>query len=125
MPDFALIESWDFGQKHPAVSWSQFLPNRLGGTYSRSGWGIGSSSTKPYPLSLHCAPSCSRAVTTLRVCCDPAGAGTQGHGIRQTAVDVLNKHLRQLYGPQMGARYTQNANRPKSGSGRSSKSAGI
>jgi hypothetical protein len=52
-------------------------------------------------------------LTTIRVCCDPAGADKQGHGIRQTAVDVLNAHLRLLYGADVGARFVTGANRPE------------
>lgn len=112
MPDFALIESWDFGQKHPAVTWSQFTPN---GCWNFLGEWMG---TRKFLDEAVPAVAALRAelfpnVTALKVCCDPAGAGTQGHGIRQTAVDVLNKHLRQLYGPAVGAKYTQNANRPE------------
>jgi hypothetical protein len=112
MPDFALIEAWDFGHKHPAVSWSQFLP--FGGWNVLAEWmGHRQFLDEAVPAVAALRAELFPSVTTLRVCCDPAGAGTQGHGIRQTAVDVLNKHLRQLYGPQMGARFTQDANRPE------------
>ncbi len=112
VPDYALVESWDFGQKHPAVSWSQFLPNGC--------WNVLAEYMGTRQFLDECVPAVAAlraelfpSITNLRVCCDPAGAGTQGHGIRQTAVDVLNKHLRQLYGPLVGAKYTQSSNRPE------------
>lgn len=112
VPDFALIESWDFGQKHPAVSWSQFLPNGCWNTLAE--WmGTRKFLDQAVPAVAALRAELFPSVTTLRVCCDPAGAGTQGHGMRQTAVDVLNKHLRQLYGPGIGAKYTLASNRPE------------
>lgn len=112
VPDFPLIESWDFGQKHPAVSWSQFLPT---GHWNILGEWMG---TRQFLDEAVPAVAAKRAelfpkITTLRVCCDPAGAGTQGHGMRMTAVDVLNKHLRQLYGPSVGAQFKADSNRPE------------
>lgn len=112
MPDFALVEAWDFGQRHPAVSWHQFLPGGLWNTLAE--WmGTKQFLDEAVPAVAAVRQDLFPSVTTLRVCCDPAGAGTQGHGIRQTAVDVLNKHLRQLYGPATGAKFMQNANRPE------------
>lgn len=110
--DFALIESWDFGQRHPAVLWSQFLPN---GTWNILGEWMGDRQflDETVPAVARLREELFGQVQTIRVCCDPAGAGVQGHGIRQTAVDVLNKHLRQLYGASIGARFTMNANRPE------------
>ena len=112
MPDFPLIESWDFGQRHPAVSWHQFLPQGWWNTLAE--W----QGSKQFLDEVVPAVAAVRSelfpdVNVIRVCCDPAGAGVQGHGIRQTAVEVLNKHLRQLYGPGIGAAYTKDANRPE------------
>jgi len=112
VPDYALIEAWDFGQKHPAVSWGQFLPGGLWNLYAEY-LGTRQFLDEAVPAVAALRAEHFPGLTALRVCCDPAGAGTQGHGIRHTAVDVLNTHLRQLYGPMMGARYTVNANRPE------------
>jgi len=111
-PDYPLIESWDFGQRHPAVSWSQFLPS---GMWNILGEWMGDRSflDESVPAVAALRAELFPRITTLNVCCDPAGAGVQGHGIRQTAVEVLNKHLRQLYGPETGAKYQRDANRPE------------
>jgi hypothetical protein len=110
-PRFPLLESWDFGQKHPATVWSQFLP---GGLWNILGMYMG---TRQFIDEAVPAVSALRRtlfpdLTTIRVCCDPAGADKQGHGIRQTAVDVLNSHLRQQYGPSVGASFTTGSNAP-------------
>lgn len=111
-PDFPLIESWDFGQKHPAVLWSQFTPwgwwNLLG-EYLGERQFIDEVVPAVSALRQQLFPN----LTDLQVCCDPAGADKQGHGIRMTAVDILNTHLRQIYGPQCGARFVTGSNRPE------------
>lgn len=111
-PDYPLIESWDFGQKHPAVTWHQFLPwgwwNILG-EYMGSRTFIDEAVPAVAALRAELFPG----LINLRVCCDPAGADKQGHGIRQTAVDVLNAHLRMVYGPDTGARFVTGSNLPE------------
>lgn len=108
-PDYPLIESWDFGQKHPAVSWSQVLPwghlNVLG-EYMGSRQFIDEAVPTVAALRHELFPSC----VNLRVCCDPAGA--QGQGVRHTNIEVLNTHLREAFGTDVGATYKTNANRP-------------
>jgi hypothetical protein len=108
--DYPLIESWDFGQKHPAVTWHQFLP---WGWWNVLGEWLG---TRQFIDEAVPAVAALRAelfpgLVTLRVCCDPAGA--QGQGARHTSVAVLNEHLRALYGPDCGAVYDNAANRPE------------
>ena len=110
-PDFPLIESWDFGQKHPAILWSQFTP---WGWWNVLGEYLGE---RQFIDEVVPAVAAQRAqlfphLTALHVCCDPAGADKQGHGIRLTAVDVLNAHLRQHYGPNCGARFVVGSNQP-------------
>ncbi|MCR4339549.1 MAG: hypothetical protein NUW01_06645 [Gemmatimonadaceae bacterium] len=112
IPDVPLVESWDFGQKHPAVSWHQFTP--------WGHWNILAEymGQRMFIDEVVQAVAARRAelfpnLTDLRVCCDPAGADKQGHGIRQTAVDVLNQHLRMLYGANVGARFAVGSNRPE------------
>jgi hypothetical protein len=112
LQDYPLIESWDFGQKHPAVSWHQAFPwgwwNILG-EYMGARQFIDEAVPAVAQLRAELFPN----LQTIRVCCDPAGADTQGHGIRRTAVDVLNAHLRMLYGADVGARFVTGANRPE------------
>lgn len=112
LPDYPLIESWDFGQKHPAVTWHQFLP---WGWWNVLGEYMGSRQfiDEAVPAVAQLRAELFPGLTTIRVCCDPAGADKQGHGIRQTAVDVLNAHLRLLYGADVGARFVTGANRPE------------
>jgi hypothetical protein len=111
-PEFPVVESWDFGQKHPAVSWHQFTPwghwNILGSWMGTRQF-IDQSIPEVAALREDILPN----LTTLRVCCDPAGDNTQGHGIRQTAVQILNQHLRLTYGPQVAAYSRADANRPE------------
>lgn len=112
LADYPLIESWDFGQKHPAVSWHQFLPwgwwNVLG-EYMGTRQFIDEAVPAVAALRTELFPG----LTSLRVCCDPAGAAIQGHGVRQTAVEVLNAHLRGVYGPNVGAQFVNGSNRPE------------
>lgn len=109
-PDYPLYEAWDFGHRHPAVSWHQLLPwghwNVLG-EYMGSDQFIDQSVPEVAAMRTALFPG----HTSLFVCCDPAGA--QGQGARHTCVEVLNQHLRRVYGPDMGARYLTNSNRPE------------
>jgi hypothetical protein len=109
-PDYPLLESWDFGHRHPAVSWHQILPwghwNVLG-EYLGTEQFIDQTVPEVAALRAQLFPG----LTSLQVCCDPAGA--QGQGARHTCVEVLNDHLRQVYGPGQGARYLTNSNRPE------------
>lgn len=111
-PEFPLIESWDFGQKHPAVSWHQFLP---WGHWNILGCWMGTrqfiDQTIPEVAALR--ESLFPNITSIRVCCDPAGDNTQGHGIRTTAVQILNQHLRLTYGGTIAAYSRADANRPE------------
>lgn len=110
MPDYPLFELWDFGHKHPAVSWHQLLPwghwNILG-EYMGTKEFMDQSVPKVAALRNELFPG----LMSLQVGCDPAGA--QGQGIRHTSVEVLNEHLRKVYGPGTGARYQTNSNRPE------------
>lgn len=109
LPDFPLIESWDFGQKHPAVSWHQLTP---WGWWNILGEYLGDRQfiDEVVPVIADLRQELFGGVSELRVCCDPAGV--QGQGVRHTNVDVLNTHLRDVYGPGVGAKYVTNANRP-------------
>lgn len=110
--EYPLIESWDFGQKHPAVTWHQFLP---WGWWNILGEYLGTRQfiDEAVPAVARLRAELFPGLTNLRVCCDPAGADKQGHGIRQTAVDVLNAHLRSVYGPNIGARFVVGSNLPE------------
>jgi hypothetical protein len=110
--EYPLIESWDFGQKHPAVTWHQFLP---WGWWNVLGEWMGTRKfiDEAVPEVAAIRSELFPNLVTLRVCCDPAGADKQGHGIRQTAVDVLNTHLRAIYGPDSGARFVVGSNLPE------------
>jgi len=112
LPDFPLVESWDFGQKHPAVSWHQFTPwgwwNVLG-CYQGDQQFI----DETVPIVAAVRNELFPDLQHIRVCCDPAGADKQGHGIRTTAVDVLNQHLRLVYGAAVGAQFISGSNRPE------------
>lgn len=111
LPDYPLVESWDFGQKHPAVSWHQFLPwgwwNILGSWMGTRKF-IDEAVPEVAALRAEYFPN----LTKIRVCCDPAGADKQGHGMRTTAVDVLNQHLRSVYGVSTAAQFVVGANAP-------------
>jgi hypothetical protein len=111
-PAFPLIESWDFGQRHPAVSWHQFLPD---GRWNILAEYLGTRQFIDEAIQAVTALRHERfpGLLSLRVCCDPAGADIQGHGLRRTAVDVLNQHLTRMYGPQMGASFVPGSNSPK------------
>lgn len=112
IPEYALIELWDFGQRHPAVSWHQFLP---GGMWNILGEWMGDRTflDEAVPAVAAQRNEWFPKINAIKVGCDPAGAGVQGHGLRMTAVEVLNKHLRMLYGPEVGAIYRGDANRPE------------
>lgn len=113
LPDYPLIESWDFGQKHPAVLWSQLLP---WGEWRILGEKLGQSQyledfvnevaimrSKLFPNH-----------TDLMVCCDPSGADRNNQGMRYTAVEILNMHLRDTYGDEhLGATFIKGSNRPE------------
>ncbi len=116
LPDYPLVESWDFGQKHPAVSWHQFLP---WGWWNILGCWMGDRKfiDEAVPEVAALRTEYFPTLTTLRVCCDPAGADKQGHGMRTTAVDVLNQHLRLVYGKNadganVSAGFVKGANAP-------------
>lgn len=108
--DFPLIESWDFGQRHPAVSWHQFTPE---GWWNILGEYLGKDQfiDEVVPAVASIRRELFGPVSDLRVCCDPAGA--QGQGVRFTNVEVLNAHLRDVYGEGVGAKYLGNSNMPK------------
>lgn len=111
LPDHPLVESWDFGQKHPAVSWHQFLP---WGWWNILGCWMGSRQfiDEAVPIVAALRSELFPRLTNIRVCCDPAGADKQGHGMRTTAVDVLNQHLRAVFGVSTAAQFVIGANAP-------------
>lgn len=110
LPDYPLIESWDFGQKHPAISWHQLLPwgwwNILG-EYQGDRQFI----DEVVPTVAQLRTTLFPKLKTLQVCCDPSGADSTSHGMRQTAVSVLNDHLRERYGPMTAARFVPGSNK--------------
>ncbi len=118
LPDYPLIESWDFGQKHPAVSWHQLIPLKgQHGAVSGTWWNILGEYLGERQFIDEVVPAVAalrnelfQGVAVLNVCCDPAGV--QGQGVRHTNVEVLNSHLRDVYGPGVGAKYLTNSNRP-------------
>lgn len=109
-PDYPVYESWDFGHRHPAVSWHQFLP---WGHWNILGEYLGSNQfiDESVPEVARVRGLLFPGLEQLHVCCDPAGA--QGQGARHTCVEVLNQHLRHVYGPGIGTRYQTNSNRPE------------
>ena len=108
--DFPLYESWDFGQKHPAVSWHQLLP---GGWWNILACFQGENQylDEVVPQVAGIRAQMFPNLMSVQVCCDPAGA--QGQGVRQTSVTILNDHLRQTFGTAIGAIYRTDANRPE------------
>lgn len=111
LPDYPLIESWDFGQKHPAVTWHQFLP---WGWWNILGDWMGSRQflDEAVPAIAARRTELFSNLTKIRVCCDPAGANYAGQGIRTTGVDVLNQHLRMTFGASCAAQFVTKANTP-------------
>lgn len=110
--EWPLVESWDFGQKHPAVTWHQFSPDgfwNILGVYQGDQQFIDES----VPVVAAIRSDLFGDIASLRVCCDPAGADKQGHGLRTTAVDILNQHLRMVYGPGVSAKWVVGSNRPE------------
>lgn len=109
-PDYPVYESWDFGHRHPAVSWHQLLP---WGHWNILGEYMGTDQfiDEAVPMVASARQQLFPGLLSLFVCCDPAGA--QGQGARHTCVEVLNQHLREHYGANMGARYLTNSNRPE------------
>lgn len=110
MPEFPVYESWDFGQKTPAVTWHQVMP---WGHWNILGEYVGTKQfiDQTVPIVANLRNELFPNLLSLRVCCDPAGA--QGQGARHTCVEVLNQHLRDAYGPGNAAKYLTNANRPE------------
>lgn len=112
LPDHPLIESWDFGQKHPAVSWHQLLP---------WGWwnilaeyqGTSEFIDITVPTVSQLRASLFPKIKKLLVCCDPSGADSTSHGMRQTAVTILNDHLREKYGADTAAQFISGSNKPE------------
>lgn len=87
-PNLPLLESWDFGQKHPAVLWSQLT---LDGAWFVLAEIMGSDeyiedfTPKVIQLRSQLFPD----VGEVWSCCDPAGADRNSHGLRHSAIDVL------------------------------------
>lgn len=83
-----LIRGWDFGHRHPAVSFWQFTP-----------WGALRALAEVQgdnqfledfaPMVVQATQALFPGHETIWDCCDPAGAGLQASGMRRTAVDAL------------------------------------
>jgi hypothetical protein len=90
-PDLSLYESWDFGHKHPCVSWHQFHPNGLWNILGAvMGRDMFLEDFAPAALGLRAAwfPEPVGVVTTG----DPAGEAPSSHGVRITPKDILHAH---------------------------------
>jgi hypothetical protein len=85
-----LVESWDFGHKHPAVSWTQFpywgsmhiLLELMGDRIYLEEF---------IPEVLATRKRYFGSDPDLWVCCDPAGADQQSSGRRGTSIETLNE----------------------------------
>lgn len=89
-PELPLIESWDFGHRHPAVLWSQFGLGRWTVLGELMGSDEFLESFAPMALTRrHELFSPIREVWTV---CDPAGGFASGHGLAVKATDVLQEY---------------------------------
>lgn len=90
LDNIPLVESWDFGHKHPAVSWTQF-----------PGWGAMHVLLELMGDNIYLEEFIPE-VAALRKqmfgsdpflwqCCDPAGADGNSNGRRGTAIESLNE----------------------------------
>lgn len=86
-PELPLFEAWDFGKA--AVLWSQFTLS--GGWHLLAEVMGGQQFIEEFaPEALHVRSLLFNVKPEMvKSCCDPAGAARQGHGIRKTAVEVL------------------------------------
>ena len=88
IPTAPLMESWDFGHKHPAVLWSQLGPD---GSWHILGELMGDESYIEdfAPQVIAVRKQLFPEVGEVWSCCDPAGADHNSHGLRFSAIDVL------------------------------------
>ena len=86
-PSLPLLESWDFGHRHPAVLWSQFTPN--GWTVLGEVQGTNQFIEEFAPRVLQERAALFGDALEVWTCCDPAGAQHNSQGTRYSAVDVL------------------------------------
>ncbi len=89
--DMPLLESYDFGHKHPAVLWSQLLP---WGEWRILGEFLGD---RQYiedfvPLVIAKRAQLFPGVQEVWACCDPAGADENSQGTKMNGVRVLQDH---------------------------------
>jgi hypothetical protein len=85
-----LYESWDFGHKHPAVLWSQYVFGQWRVLGEVMGSGQFLEEFAPYVL--HVRKQSFPKIRTVETVCDPTGGSTTSHGSMRTAVTILNEH---------------------------------
>lgn len=87
-PEVPLLESWDFGQRHPAVLWAQLLPS---GVLRILGEVLGTDEFLESFAPRVLAQRAQWFPLPLEVwtCCDPAGADRNSHGLNRNAVETL------------------------------------
>lgn len=87
--DLTILESWDFGHRHPAVKWSQFTPWGAWHVYGEI-QGESQYLEDFIPIVLHKRLELFGDAEVWS-CCDPSGADSTSHGTRRTAVDILGE----------------------------------
>lgn len=102
-PELPLIEAWDFGHRHPAVLWLQWV----GGACHILGEVMGQDEFLETfaPRVLQARTMLGPRISEVWSCCDPAGAIRNPHGTAHTALDVLRA-------AGVSPRYTEGANSP-------------
>jgi hypothetical protein len=90
-PSLPLDEAIDFGKHHPCVVWRQ--RTRLGQVRYLGGiLGQNMYLEDFLPLVLQYRGEWFRGLRDVRTCCDPAGTSDTSHGLRETALRVLQAH---------------------------------
>lgn len=88
-PRLPVYEGWDFGYRHPAVLWSQFVMGQW--RILAELMGSNQSIDDMVPLALQVRGDLFANAKEIRSVCDPAGYAKSSQGLRQTAVDVLQE----------------------------------
>ena len=83
-----LLESIDFGKRHPCCLWAQFTP--YGGLEILGGiMGLDLFLEDVVPIWQHYRDEWFPQATTRQTCCDPAGSHASSHGLRGSGVQYL------------------------------------
>lgn len=90
LPETPLVESWDFGHRHPAVSWTQFpFWGSMHVVAETMGDRVYLEEFIPQVQTLR--RQLFGADPDLWQCCDPAGADQNSSGRRGTSIETLNE----------------------------------